>query len=419
MLIRKILGYPQHLPPELRSNFIHLYWDIGWWGVYMGTTVAFLSIYASRSGATREQLGLMTAIPALVSLFLALPAGWVTRRMGGHRTTILSALVSRIPLILYALLPWLLPVQYQVPAILVMAIGLSVPTTLVGVGFGQFFLESVPSRYRGSVVGMRIAIMSIVSFVVTMASGQILTRMSFPSGYQVVFLAGGIGAAMTGYHIWRTKPVRDPDLPPLPAAALERPRRLLPAWDEAGQGYARVLGLLFIFNFTNSMFAPLVPDLLVNTLKLSDVTISLGTGIANMLVFLISLFIARITRRTGNRRATAYGAILLTLHAFALAFARDEGLYLLAVVVGGFGSGILGAAQYNYNLDHVPQAERSTWLGISFLTGNASVLLGALSGPVLAALIGTQNAFLCFGVMRLVMGLVILRWGEKTAHIPI
>jgi MFS family permease len=266
---------------------------------------------------------------------------------------------------------------------------------------------------------MRIAIMSIVSFVVTMASGQILTRMSFPSGYQVVFLAGGIGAAMTGYHIWRTKPVRDPDLPPLPAAALERPRRLLPAWDEAGQGYARVLGLLFIFNFTNSMFAPLVPDLLVNTLKLSDVTISLGTGIANMLVFLISLFIARITRRTGNRRATAYGAILLTLHAFALAFARDEGLYLLAVVVGGFGSGILGAAQYNYNLDHVPQAERSTWLGISFLTGNASVLLGALSGPVLAALIGTQNAFLCFGVMRLVMGLVILRWGEKTAHIPI
>jgi MFS family permease len=380
----------------------------------MGSTVAFLSIYAARSGATREQLGLLTAIPALVSLVLALPAGWVTRRLGGHRASVLAAAASRIPLVLYALLPWLLPAKFQVPAVLVMATFLSIPTTLIGVSFGQFFLESVPSRYRGDVVGMRIAIMSVVSFVVTMASGQILSRMIFPSGYQIVFFAGFIGASMTAYHIWRTRRVHDPDLPPLPAAALDRSRRLLPVWDEAGQGYARVLGLLFIFNFTNNMFVPLVPDLLVNGLQLSDMTISLGTGMANMLVFLVSLFIARITRRTGNRRATAYGAILLTLHAFALAFAQDAGLYFIAVVVGGLGSGILGASMYNYNLDHVPQAERSTWLGINFLTGNAAVLIGALSGPVLAALIGSRSAFLLFGVLRFVIGLLILRWGEKS-----
>jgi MFS family permease len=413
MLIRRILGYPQQIPPNLRSNFIHLYWDIGWWGVYMGSTVAFLSIFASRSGATREQLGLLTAIPAIVSLALALPAGWVTRRFGAHRTTVAAALASRGPLVLYALLPWLVPAAYRVPAILVIATLLSLPTTVVGVSFGQFFLESVPSRYRGDVVGMRIAIMSIVSFLVTLASGLVLTRFIFPVGYQIVFFVGGIGAAMTAYHIWRTRRVHDPDLPTLPAAVLDRPRRLLPVWDEAGWEYTRVIGLLFIFTFTNSMFVPLVPDLLVNELQLTDKTISVGTAVANMLVFLVSLFIARITRRTGNRRATAYGAILLTLPAFALAFAQDQSLYFVAMVIGGLASGILGAAQYNYNLDHVPQAERSTWFGINFLSGNAAVLLGALMGPVVAGVVGLQNAFLIFGLLRLVIGLAILRWGEK------
>jgi MFS family permease len=379
----------------------------------MGSTVAFLSIYATRSGATREQLGLLSAIPALVSLALSLPAGWITRRLGAHRTTVLAALASRVPLVIYALLPWLLPERLQVNGILGAAILLSVPTTLVGVSFGQFFMEGVPLRFRGDVVGLRIAIMSVVSFLTTMICGQVLDRVAFPWGYQLVFFAGFVGASMTAYHIWRTQRIPDPDLRPITEEEAQS-RRLLPAWTQDGQGYVRVIGLLFIFNFTNNMFVPLVPDLLVNKLLLSDVTISLGTGVSNMLVFLVSLFIARITRKTGNRRATAYGALLLTISAVALAFAVDASLYFTAVVIGGLGSGILGAAQYNYNLDHVPQADRSTWLGINMLTGNAAVLLGALSGPVLAHWIGVQSSFLLFAGMRLAIGFAILRWGEKS-----
>ena len=66
MHIHRLLRFPASLSPLLRSNFIHLFWDIGWWGLYVGTTAAFLSIYAARSGATPEQLGLLSALPALV-----------------------------------------------------------------------------------------------------------------------------------------------------------------------------------------------------------------------------------------------------------------------------------------------------------------------------------------------------------------
>lgn len=415
MNLRKLLGYPADLPAELTHNFFHLYCDISWWGIYMGSTVAFLSIYAARSGASREELGLLTAVPALVSLVLSLPAGWITRRLGAHRTTVIAALASRIPLVLYALLPWLLPERLQVSGVLAVAIVLSLPTTLVSVSFGQFFMEGVPTRYRGDVVGLRIALMSVISFVTTMICGQVLDRLPFPTGYQVVFLLGAVGASMTAYHIWKTRRIPDPDQPLLPGLE-SGGRRLLPAWTQAGRSYAWILALLFIFNTTNNMFVPIIPDLLVNQLGLSDVTIGLGTGISNMLMFIVSLFIARITRRTGNRRATAYGAILLTFSAAALAFASDAGLYFVAVIIGGLGSGVLAASSYNYNLDHVPQADRSTWLGISFLTGNAAVLLGALLGPVGARWIGVQNSFLIFAAMRLLIGLVILRWGEFSPH---
>jgi MFS family permease len=410
MNLRSLVGYPANLTPEYRRNFIHLYWDIGWWGVYMGSTMAFLSIYATRSGATREQLGLLTAIPALVALICALPAGWLTRRLGAHRTTVIAAFASRAPLLVYALLPWLLPEQMQVAGILVMATLLSVPTTLVGVSFGQFFMEGVPLRYRGDVVGMRMAIMAVISFATTMICGQVLDRFPFPQGYQIVFFAGFAGATLTTYHIWRTQRLPDPDLPPLPPEQ-KKTARMLPAWNEAGRVFVRVIGLLFLFNFTNNMFAPLVPDVLVNKLGLSDATISLGTGLAYVLFFIVSLFIARITRRTGNRRATAYGAILLMLHAVALAFANDALLYFVSVVIGGLGSGILSAAQYNYSLDHVPQSDRSIWLAISLIVGNLAVLLGALAGPQLAHLAGVENSILIFGALRLVIGLVILRWG--------
>ena len=229
-------------------------------------------------------------------------------------------------------------------------------------------------------------------------------------GYQVVFMIGFVGAIMTVNQLARVKPVADPSLSqpsevPLPA------RWLLPSLDSAGRGYLKVIALLFLFNMTNNMLAPLVPNLLVHTLKLSDVTISIGTATSSLLVFMVSLFIARFTRRTGNRRATALGAALLAFQAVALALARDATLYLAAAVIGGFASGILNVAQYNYHLDNVPRAEQSAWLSWNQLLGNSAVLLGALIGPLVAQVSGTPSAIVFFGVLRFAVGLIILRWG--------
>src|SRR5512142_2782498 len=184
---------PPDLPAEQRSNIVHYYFDISWWGLYAGATAAFLTIYAARIGATPAQIGLLSALPSAISLVLSLPFADVIRRMGAHRATWIGALLSRIFFLPYALLPFFFNEKTQVAAIIAIAVLITVPNILVNIAFSQLLIEAVPPDWRGTVVGVRNAFFSIISFGVTMLSGQILTHVAFPANYQVVFVIGFIG----------------------------------------------------------------------------------------------------------------------------------------------------------------------------------------------------------------------------------
>jgi MFS family permease len=410
MSLRRYFSFPPNLSAPLRSNFINFFWDIGWWGLYTGATAAFLTIYAARCGATTEQIGLLTALPALMTLLISLPVGRWIKGVPAQRATIFSAAAQRGLFLVYALLPWLLPTNLQFGAILGVAMIMVIPNAVIGISFTRMFMEAVPAEWRGSVVGTRMAILSVVSFIVTMICGQILTHMSFPAGYQVVFLIGFVGGIMTLNHITRLHTQSRLDGPPV-VHANGKISHFLPVMNEYGRNYIKVVGMLFLFNLTNNMIGPLIPNLLVHKLALSDSMISIGTGLGNILVLIVSLFIARITYRSGNRRATAWGAILLAFQTIFLALAQDAILYLVSVIFAGIASGILNAAQYNYHLENIPPEEQSTWLSWNQMLGNGAVLIGALVGPVLAHSAGAPAALIFFGGLRLAVGLAIWRWG--------
>lgn len=378
--------------------------------------MAFLTIYATRIGATPAQIGLLSALPAAISLVLSLPFAGLVRRLGAHRSTWIGALVARGLFSLYALLPFFFNEPEQVFAILVIGVVLALPNTLVGISFNQLLMESIAPDWRGAVVGVRNACFSIITFIVTVISGQILTHIAFPYGYQVVFAIGFVGGLATAYHLYKVKPLELKSSSAVGASAavnqpVRRMPRYLPEIDAQGRRYVRILGLLFLFNLTNNMVNPLVPGVLVNALQLSDSWISIGTAANSLIVFIISLNIARFTRRIGNRGGTSIGLVLTAGQAVILALSTGSAMYLLSVLVGGIGSGILSTAQFNYHLENVPENDRSTWLSWSLLLGNAALLLGSLAGPQLAALTGVTPALIVFGIFRLVICGLIWRWG--------
>ena len=100
---------PLPIPSEMRRAFRHLYWDVAWYGLLAGSTLAFLTVYITRLGATSWQIGLLNAGPALVGLLFTMPAGrWLHGRLIG-RAVLASAVASRIFFLPMALLPLLLP----------------------------------------------------------------------------------------------------------------------------------------------------------------------------------------------------------------------------------------------------------------------------------------------------------------------
>ena len=69
------------IPVQYRSNFLHFYFDIGWFGLLSGSAASFLSVYLTHLGASSLHIGLLGATGAAVSLLLAIPAGrWLERR---------------------------------------------------------------------------------------------------------------------------------------------------------------------------------------------------------------------------------------------------------------------------------------------------------------------------------------------------
>ncbi|HWQ46588.1 MAG TPA: MFS transporter, partial [Longilinea sp.] len=203
----QIIDFGSKAPEKYRSNFRNLYADVAWFGILNGSTIAFLPIYVTRLGAEPGSVGILTAAPAIVALFISLPLGVWFSRKNTSRAVFLTAVASRIFYLFLCIYPWIFPQsQPQIVTILLSVFIMSIPGTALNLGFNALLGEAVPIEWRGQVAGIRGAFIALATAVSSLACGWILNHIDFPIGYQVVFLIGFIGAAMSTYALWKVRP---------------------------------------------------------------------------------------------------------------------------------------------------------------------------------------------------------------------
>ncbi len=425
--LRRFFAPPQPVPQHLQRIFLHLILDIAWFGVLSGTTIAFIGVYATRQGASPQQIGLLSAGPALVNLLFALPAGsWLGRRPLG-KAVFWTSVISRAFFGLLIPLPLLLLPEAQVWVIILMTLVMTIPGVAVTVGFNALFGEAVPIEWRGYLVGIRNAVVAVVTTVFTLISGVILDSIAFPTGYQIVFAAGLVGAAMSSYHLFvlskmvGEKAAHGPIATPRVATngssrrLSEEARALYQRGvqslrlDVMGGTFARLMGLLFFWHLVQFLTIPIITPFVVNDLAVSDQLIGLANGLFNITVFLGSLQLNNITARFGNKTVTAVGIMGLSL--FPILTAVGPAGYIAGNFFAGIAWAMAGGALYNYILEHCPAHDRPAYLAWYSLISNAAILIGSTAGPAVAALIGFPLALLLFGLGRVVAGGALLRWG--------
>ena len=425
------------VPLEYRANFRHLYLDIGWFGLLNGSAMAFLSVYAARLGASSAQIGMLGAMPALMSLTLAIPSGQWLQHRSINRAVSWTSVIYRLGYLFLIPLPWLFSDSAQIWALIGMALLMGIPGTALSVGFNAMFADAVPHDWRAHVAGIRNIAFSVVYIPTSLICGWLLDRIAFPAGYQLVFGLGVIGGMMSSYHLFHVRSLipADTPRPGLQTGGLTRPGnslrllgdgmrpnlrlRLLTraSWqsllrvDIWKTPFRRTLLVLFSSHLAHYLAIPLFSIFFVDQLHLNDQQIGIGTAAFYLTVLLGSTQLARISRRLGHQRTAGIGAGLVALYPVVLAMTHGFWAYLGISLLGGAIWSLLGGALPNYLLDAVPPDDRPASLAWYSLILNAAILIASLLGPFIASYTGIREALMIFGLLRIFGGLAIIKWG--------
>jgi MFS family permease len=410
------------IPAQYRSNFTHFYFDIGWFGILSGSAASFLGVYLTRIGAASLQIGLLSASGALVSLLLAIPAAHWLERQPIHKAVFWTSIGQRIFYLFWIPLPWLFGAHGQIWAMISFAFLMAIPATALGVGFNALFASAIPPEWRAPVAGIRNVVLSVTFMASSLGSGYLLDHVSFPAGYQIVFAIGALGALMSSLHLYFIRPLPSaataisiPNPLPVPAK-VELPRRR--NWRTAIRAdvwktpFGAILVVMLFFTLAQNLALPLFPIYFVHNLKLTDAEIGIGTAIFYFAHLVGSTQMARLARKIGNHRLTAYGSMAMCLYPIILGVSNTAIFYFFLQIIGGAVWSMVGGAQANYLLENIPANDRPAYLAWYSVIANASILAGSLVGPVLSNWMGIIPALIVFGVLRLVGGWAILKWGQ-------
>ena len=408
------------VPEIYRNNFLHLFLDIAWFGVLSGSAINFLNVYATRLGATPLQIGLLSATTAVINLLFAIPAAhWLENRSIG-KAVFWTSIFYRIGFLLWVPLPWLFDAPAQTWALIALALFMGIPLTALGVGFNVLFATAVPGQYRAYVAGRRNVLLAVTFMLTSLGCGILLDSIVYPLNYQIVFMIGAIGGLMSSYHLFYVRPLKGDSVPESLASPLQPDplaTRSTKHWystfriDIWKSPFKITLFLFLGFHLAQYLAVPLFPVYSIRYLQLTDANIGTGTALFYLSVLIASTQLHRIVSHLGHKRVTGWGVTGLCFYPIALAFSTLVWQYYMVSAIGGLIWALVAGASANYLLEKIPEHDRPTHLAWYTVVLNLAVLVGSLSGPIISNTVGIGTALIFAGVLRLLAGLAILKWG--------
>jgi MFS family permease len=413
-----------------RKNFRHLYADVIWYGIFYGSTLAFLTIYAARLGASSLEIGLFTSGPAVMNLLFSLPASFLLQRWPSTKATFLSSALTRIGYAVPILLPLMAGAAVQIWVLVIISLLSAIPGTMLAIGANAMVAEVVPLDWRAQVVGRRVALSALFITVTTLFSGWLLTQISFPLNYQLVFGLGLIGAAMSSYQLALIRPRRvvEPgngakdrdrfDLSQVSGTISQAFRSLVQSGskgllrlDLLKGSYGPFMLAYLAFYMAVFIAVPLLPLFWVRDLKLPDLSISLGNSLFYATMFIISMLLPRLSRRFSQKWVFIVSATAYSLYPLLTGLARGPILFYIASIAGGAAWGVAAGASINRLMERVPEDDRPAHMALHNLALNLGILVGAMAGPWLGDFLGLRTGLLVAGAVRLLSGLLLILWG--------
>ncbi len=374
-------------------------------GIALGFTTAastFLSVFVIRLGVSAVWVSLLTSLPALVNLFLAMPmARFLERQRQIVPIFAWSRLLAHSAYVITGLVPFFLQGHLAGEAIVVVWGLVAVLTSLANLGFTLVMSRAVSRERRAVQMSSRWMAMGLSKMLMVALAGQVLARLPFPLNYQVVFIASYSADLVAFYFISRVhNPAQEP-APPRMSAREPFWTRIRVGIAEVWQARAFVAFSLArnVFVFGIDLMAPLIPIYWVQNLGASDAQVSYFNTAITAATLVGYGFWVRVKRRHGNRAVLLAAVLGRSLYPLLIALTRSP---LVMIPVAAF-NGLAFAGEnlmfFDAFLDTVPKGKEARFIAINQTLANAIAFIAPPLGAALLPVLGIQRVLMLAAVI--------------------
>lgn len=400
--------WTEQLAHAVRQNLRWFWFDGVFAQVTESITLAYTSLFVLTLGATRGQIGWMTAIASLSAAVLLLPGGALADQRERRKFIVLSGGgIARMILLLMALLP----LAFSGPAGVALVIALVVIREALGnltlPAWTALTADIVPLEWRGRYFGARNFAMGLAGMAVTLLIGAMITQMGELKGYQLALgLAWGAGMIST-FCFARIGGETRPPVTPAPATT--------PAPFSLKQVQANTLFIAFcaaaaLWNFSLNISAPFFNVYVLDGLGGDAGAVGILSVASSLSALPGQRLFGELNDRWGPRRVQLLTGLLIPVLPIAWLFVRHPWHAIPINLLGGFlWAGFL-IANFNLLLMATPEAQRPRYIALYHIVVLMALAAGAALGGVIVSGWGYRATFLFSAIGRFAAALLFARF---------
>ena len=392
-----------------KRNF--LYVQIDAIGVSISNVAApFLPVFLTRLGASNFQVGLLTSMPGVTGLILAIIVGrFLQTRSNIVPWYSLSRLLVISCYALTGLLTFVLSKEYAVMATLAIWAFATLPQTALAVAFSVVMNTVAGPEGRYALLSRRWAIFGLTTVVMTFFVTRTIDLVEFPLNYEMMFLGLSLGGLISFYFSKRIKlPNQTPPVFAPSSSAFDSARNYFSLIRNA-PSFTSFATKKFVYYSAIILSTPIMPLFLVREVKATDSQIGTIT-MAMTIAMLAGYFIwPRSSRKYGGRfvlLATTFGMIFYP--ALTAATPQVPLIIIYAAIAGLFQAG-LDLVFFDELMKTIPSEYSATFVSLAQSMQYLSAIVAPLVGIWLADRIGLGGALWVSAGLRLVGFVLFLR----------
>ncbi|MFH2103748.1 MAG: MFS transporter [Chloroflexota bacterium] len=374
----------------------------------------FLPVFLTRLGATNFQVGLLSSMPGITGLILALfVALFVGRFLQSRRNIVPWYSLSRLLVIssyaLTGLLTLFISQQHVITSTLVIWALATLPMTALAVAFSVVMNSVAGPEGRYALLSRRWAIFGLTSVIGTFLVTRVIDRITFPSNYALMFLGLSLGGLISFYFSRR---ITIPDQAPHPFGIGHSPRdgiRDYLALMRSNPAFVSFASKRFVYLSALALGAPILPLFFVREVGASDAQIGTITMVFTLFMLMGYFLWPRVSKKRGGRvvlLATTFGMVLYP--ALTAATPRVEWILAFAGIAGLFQSG-LDLVFFDELMKTVPQEYTASFVALAQSLQYLSAFIAPMVGTALADVIGLGGALLVSAGLRLLGFILFLK----------